>query len=95
MKDNETKDKEHILETIEDIKKYATIIEDEIKHDRFIGFGDFGDLLCRVGELEVCLNQKINPDPDETKIKKNRLCQCYGDEYEQDTEPLYDKEDLD
>lgn len=83
--------KKHFYETIQSIRKSLRDLEKEIKkkgntqHNYHMAKYQLSqNLLCRVGELEVCvdymLELKHNQDTKQDKkveYKDNRLCTCY------------------
>lgn len=81
-------EKKHLLDTIKDIQKALNEIKEEIEGN---GDGKYWlmTLLCRVGELELCINYNFEIKYSKGKeviLKPNRLCECYeklgGGDYE-------------
>ncbi len=78
-------DKEHIEETIRDIQSALEMVEPDKDNNDYA----LMTLLCRVGELELCLNYNFelkNSHGKHVELLPNRLCKCYvklgGDDYE-------------
>lgn len=78
--------KQDLKEKIKDIRKALKSIEDDISEKKSgISFG-LPDLLCRVGELELCMeyNFKVRNDLN-AELLPNRLCSHYdGDGAEEE-----------
>jgi len=74
--ESEKIEKEHIEETIRDIQSALDMIElDKDNNDYALM-----TLLCRVGELELCLNFNFelkNSRGKPVTLRPNRLCECY------------------
>lgn len=85
--ENEKVPKKHLIETIRDIQKALDNILEDVQDE---GNADYWlmTLLCRVGELEVCVNYNFKlrySKGKEVKLVPNRLCECYeklGGDYE-------------
>ncbi len=86
--ENEKVPKKHLIETIRDIQKALDEILENVQDESNADYW-LMTLLCRVGELELCLNYNLNlkyAKGKEVKLVPNRLCECYeklgGGDYE-------------
>ena len=74
MTENKKIPASEIKEKIKDVKDALK----SIRPDKALNDTQLERLLCRVGELELCLifNKEIRNNP-KAKLKINRLCTCY------------------
>jgi len=86
--ENEKVTKEHLIETIRDIQRALDSILEDVQDDTKTDYW-LMTLLCRIGELELCLNYNFRlkfSKGKEVKMIPNRLCECYeklgGDYYD-------------
>ena len=84
--ENKPVEKKHLIKTINDIKKALNNILEDIDDESDSSYW-LMTLLCRTGELELCLNYNFDVKYSSGKmimLKPNRLCECYeklgGDE---------------
>lgn len=69
-------DKEHIEDTIKDIQSALDMIEPDKDNNDYA----LMTLLCRVGELELCLDYNFElrySHGKSVELRPNRLCKCY------------------
>lgn len=72
-------EKKHLLDTIQQIEKALDGIKHDVKKDQDAEYW-LMTLLCRVGELEVCIDYNFQlrySKGKEPMLKPNRLCECY------------------
>ena len=77
--ENEKIEKEHLIKTINDVKKALDNILEDVEDEIDASYW-LMTLLCRVGELELCLNYNFEIKHSRGKLimlKPNRLCECY------------------
>mgnify|MGYP001600702952 CR=1 FL=1 len=71
-------EKPHLIETIKHIRQALNEIEEDVLETGNTGEYWLMTLLCRIGELETCIELnnelRLNPNAD---YKPNRLCTCY------------------
>ena len=77
--ENEKIEKEHLIKTITDVRKALDNIHEDVEDEIDASYW-LMTLLCRVGELELCLNYNFEIKYSRGKLitlKPNRLCECY------------------